>query len=423
MQLSTSHLKRFNAKPKNRNTEKTDCENEYHEVANTSARWLNAVKRKTAFIATVGILSFFWACSFDATGIGAVSQNNNTNNNTPDPICGNNVLEPGEECDGDDLGGATCESLGYSGGTLACLSDCSDFDTSGCETHVAICGNNVLEPGEECDGDDLGGATCESLGYSGGTLACLSDCSDFDTSGCETHVAICGNNVLEPDEECDGDDLGGATCESLGFDRGVLGCDQNCLFDVSDCSKCGDNIINGDEVCDGDDLGGATCSSLGLQSGNLSCLPDCSGYDTSDCLFSPGCGEVDLPVTDYNEVTITNVSINGGSNVAFLSTNESFSLNISYNIMDCDCEGCRDQIEIGFVPGESHLYCAYDGVPGCSSPVQGNHNTTIAAPSDPGVYDIRFGRRQDYGCFHSHTNWWNGTPPESRTIGMICVTD
>ena len=371
MQLSTSHLKRFNAKPKNRNTEKTDCENEYHEVANTSARWLNAVKRKTAFIATVGILSFFWACSFDATGIGAVSQNNNTNNNTPDPICG----------------------------------------------------NNVLEPGEECDGDDLGGATCESLGYSGGTLACLSDCSDFDTSGCETHVAICGNNVLEPDEECDGDDLGGATCESLGFDRGVLGCDQNCLFDVSDCSKCGDNIINGDEVCDGDDLGGATCSSLGLQSGNLSCLPDCSGYDTSDCLFSPGCGEVDLPVTDYNEVTITNVSINGGSNVAFLSTNESFSLNISYNIMDCDCEGCRDQIEIGFVPGESHLYCAYDGVPGCSSPVQGNHNTTIAAPSDPGVYDIRFGRRQDYGCFHSHTNWWNGTPPESRTIGMICVTD
>jgi hypothetical protein len=37
---------------------------------------------------------------------------------------------------------------------------------------------------EECDGADLGGATCESLGYAGGTLRCGDWCG-LDASGCE----------------------------------------------------------------------------------------------------------------------------------------------------------------------------------------------------------------------------------------------
>jgi hypothetical protein len=39
---------------------------------------------------------------------------------------------------------------------------------------------------EECDGQDLGGATCASIGYAaGGTLGCSSTCN-FDTGGCTT---------------------------------------------------------------------------------------------------------------------------------------------------------------------------------------------------------------------------------------------
>ncbi len=49
------------------------------------------------------------------------------------------------------------------------------------------CGNDVLEaPDEVCDGSDLGGATCVSQGFSGGTLACSPTCAAFDTSGCFT---------------------------------------------------------------------------------------------------------------------------------------------------------------------------------------------------------------------------------------------
>ncbi|MFA5020298.1 MAG: hypothetical protein WC533_04325 [Candidatus Pacearchaeota archaeon] len=51
------------------------------------------------------------------------------------------------------------------------------------------CGNNVKDAGEECDGTDLGGKTCQSLsnGLSvlGNDLKCNSDCNGFDTVGCQ----------------------------------------------------------------------------------------------------------------------------------------------------------------------------------------------------------------------------------------------
>ncbi len=50
---------------------------------------------------------------------------------------------------------------------------------------IAICGNNIKEAGEQCDNADLGGASCSSQGFSGGTLSCRASC-DFDTSACSS---------------------------------------------------------------------------------------------------------------------------------------------------------------------------------------------------------------------------------------------
>src|SRR5262249_61463029 len=50
----------------------------------------------------------------------------------PTPVCGNGIVEPGEECDG---GGTGCSVT--------------------CQLTVG-CGNGILDPGEECDDD--GGA-------------------------------------------------------------------------------------------------------------------------------------------------------------------------------------------------------------------------------------------------------------------------
>ena len=48
---------------------------------------------------------------------------------------------------------------------------------------LALCGNNIKETGEECDGTDLAGQSCTSKGYTGGTLSCNSSCN-FVTSAC-----------------------------------------------------------------------------------------------------------------------------------------------------------------------------------------------------------------------------------------------
>jgi hypothetical protein len=50
------------------------------------------------------------------------------------PICGNNILEPGEQCDGDKfpLAQDTCQELGFPyGGILTCKNDCT-FNTDAC---------------------------------------------------------------------------------------------------------------------------------------------------------------------------------------------------------------------------------------------------------------------------------------------------
>lgn len=48
-------------------------------------------------------------------------------------------------------------------------------------------------------------------------------------------VGICGNTVIEGSEDCEGDDLGGQTCASLGYESGPLACDIACSFDTSLC--------------------------------------------------------------------------------------------------------------------------------------------------------------------------------------------
>ena len=51
----------------------------------------------------------------------------------------------------------------------------------------------------------------------------------------------CGDNEINNEEDCDGEDLGGASCKTFGFKKGTLSCKETCVFDKSDCSKGGGN--------------------------------------------------------------------------------------------------------------------------------------------------------------------------------------
>jgi cysteine-rich repeat protein len=188
----------------------------------------------------VGSLLCQAACGDDDSG-----QNVNQNNQSS-AICGNGVPEIGEQCDE----GAANSDLEVD----ACRTDC----------RTAYCGDSVIDSGEACDGDNLAGETCVGRGFTAGQLRCSSTCQ-LDESPCTT----CGNGTAEGTsgqdgyEECDGPDLRGATCNSLGKAEGSLQCGASCTYDISRCSGvlCGNAVLDAGEACDdGNQLSGDGCS-------------------------------------------------------------------------------------------------------------------------------------------------------------------
>ena len=227
--------------------------------------------------------------------------------------CGNGAIDlPDEECDGEALGGSSCESLGFERGILACDSSCK-LDRSDCSTSERCgngidddadgvadcadpdckgvapcprCGDGVVNvPGEACDGKSV--PTCARYGKGTGTVLCteaceldfssctplencetpgdedgdgLEDCADPDCAGIFA-CPICGDGILQRDEECE---IGlRASCQRHGFDGGSFVCTDTCLADTTACRifRCGDGFIDADERCDdGNAVGGDGCS-------------------------------------------------------------------------------------------------------------------------------------------------------------------
>jgi len=99
-------------------------------------------------------------------------------------------------------------------------------------------------------------------------------------------VTACGNGMVEGDEVCDSVEIGEETCLTQGFDEGELGCLPDCTgYDTSECltAVCGDGTAVGKELCDGLDTADATCESEGFDSGTLACQKDCATYDLAGC--------------------------------------------------------------------------------------------------------------------------------------------
>jgi len=201
------------------------------------------------------------------------------------PVCGDNVKNGTDECDGTDFGTATCQSLGFDGGTLSCSGSCT-IATTGCFYN---CGNGSIDTGEDCDGSNLNGTACTDLGFDSGTLSCSSSCT-FVTSQCVTET--CGNGSIDTGEDCDGSNLNGKTCQSLGFDSGTLSCSStSCTFNTTQCvtETCGNGTLDMGEQCDGSNLNGKTCQSQGFDSGTLSCNTGSCTFNTSACTLNT-CG-------------------------------------------------------------------------------------------------------------------------------------
>jgi cysteine-rich repeat protein len=189
------------------------------------------------------------------------------------PACGNGILDPAEQCDDGNL-------IDLDG----CSRDCKDEDG------IATCGNDIWESGEQCDdGNTVGGDGCSEtcqVDWLCGDGACdtqFGESCQLCQSDC---CPLCGNGVLNPGEECDGAQTGGLTCGSRCYEGGSLFCTAWCTLDWSGCTgtpvSCGDGVVECGEECDGANLDGQDCLSRGYDVGTLACGNDCT-FDYTQC--------------------------------------------------------------------------------------------------------------------------------------------
>ncbi len=238
---------------------------------------------------------------------------NNTN------LCGNGVIDTGEACDGDNLGGLACGDLdGFTGGDLACTAACQ-FDTTACTDDP--CEDECTEGAERCNTAGTGIETCV-MATSGCTAWVNEPCPAVfpacitEEGGDPTCVSTCNDACTLGAERCNTAGTGIETCET-----GASGCTEwvNVSCPVSDpycelvetvptcVDTCEDDCTLDEVRCNGTDDGIETC--VLAESGctaweNAPCAahePVCQLIeDAPACLFPGGSGEScdgPLPIT------------------------------------------------------------------------------------------------------------------------------
>lgn len=135
-------------------------------------------------------------------------------------ICGNGVIETGEQCDdGNMINGDGC--------------------ANNCMFENPLCGNGIINSGEQCDdGNSINGDGCNMY--------------------CLLENGICGNGVVNAGEQCDdGNNINGD------------GCNLSCLLEGIICGN--GNVESGEQCDDANTINGDGCNSTCFVQAGYSC--------------------------------------------------------------------------------------------------------------------------------------------------------
>jgi len=176
-------------------------------------------------------------------------------------VCGDGMVDAGEECD--DGNANNCDGCsngctlvtGCGDGVVCGAEQCDDGNTTSCDGCSATC---MTESGLRC-GDGIISA------------ACGEQCDPPVAGRCDTacqRIPYCGDGVTDPGEQCD--DGNTDDCDA---------CSNTCTL----VSGCGDGVVCGGEECD--DGNTASCDG---------CSPSCTaetGFRCGDGILNASCGE------------------------------------------------------------------------------------------------------------------------------------
>ena len=160
--------------------------------------------------------------------------------------CGDDVVEPGEQCDPPRTGpdglqcGPSCQLLTCGNGVVDPGEQCDPPTSGACSTtcQIVLCGNGVIDPGEQCDPPQSG--------------VCSSTCQDVPPP-----PVVCGDGVISPGETCD-------PPRGPSPNGGQL-CDATCHVPT-----CGNGALDPGEACDppNDTTCDRTCQPIPIACGN-----------------------------------------------------------------------------------------------------------------------------------------------------------
>ena len=193
--------------------------------------------------------------------------------------CGNGSVEPrvGEECDP----AATGALLGYC--TDMCTNKGSSGEQTGDPT-LPVCGSasatdNGITYGEDCDiADPASKENCSKQCLNLGTQLSQDWCdihgvdSQFNEV-CQNALSVCGNTVVEQGEECEIDTNGKDNCSDQCLVQNACGTElQQCILGtegcLSDCTFAGSSVTYSTPSVCGDGSQAGTAQSIGEYHGN-----------------------------------------------------------------------------------------------------------------------------------------------------------
>jgi cysteine-rich repeat protein len=179
------------------------------------------------------------------------------------------------------------------------LIDCKDLlDCSTAPNCAVVCGNGIVDPGEQCDDDGQNGVPCTPP-YGGSCDYCSVSCTNVHLVG-----PYCGDGVINDNEQCD---LGAQNGQSTSC------CDATCHF-VAAQTVCRDAAAGGcdkQERCTGSS---ATCPTDVFQLAGTNCGLCSTCNANGQCNVMPAddtnCGTIDCDGLDticrnYDDITMS----------------------------------------------------------------------------------------------------------------------